>query len=432
MVKMGTDYSPNNFIKKTPNELLEQYFQSEEIEPVVEIEGKGEEKKLKRVKISELDEMQFEPIQKLIGLQTEEKQKKIGADFHKINEIACKAGTRCLIEESQYEGHKLDISVMLENMSSHYECAMYMYLNHKKVFKNSGHFQRMDGTTFKKIYAKKGINPNQEDSELKDFKAEIIKHYKEEGRGKHCKVEVFKRFMPERYCYFVYIQDHPDLLDQFEGAEFRQTPVNPAFKVVFVYHPNSGRIEHNAKGKYKQKNQLHDIFCQDVLKMKGKPDKNARMYDLQKLKNRFDFKPRDAKDNITLVKLKYIELKINNERSIAFADKGKGTNIYNLIDDALGLHDISSDKAIDPKRITLDDVTVTKVKIQILFRRMPDDRRTPSATFEITTPDSCTLKDTPLHLIAQKYVEKWGFISDETIETKKDDDAPETVEKKSA
>ena len=342
---MGTDYSPNNFIKKTPNELLEQYFQSEEIEPVieVEVEDKDGKKKLKPVKISKLDETQFEPIIKLIESQTTEKQKKIGADFINIDERACKAGTRCLIEESRFEGHGLDIAAMLENMGSHYECAMYIFLNHGKVFKNSGYFQKMDGMTFKKIFAWKGFNPNQEDDELKDFKAKIIKHYKEEGRGKNCKVEVFKRSIPERYCYFVYIEDYANLMDQFDKGEFIQTPVNPAFKIVFVYHPESGRIEHNAKGKRIQKDQLHDIFCQGVLNMKGKPDKNTRMYNLEKLKNRFDFKPRDVKDNITLVKLKYIELEINKERSIAFADKGKGTNIYNLIEDALNQQKVSLD-----------------------------------------------------------------------------------------
>ncbi len=431
---MGTDYSPYNFIKKTPNRLLEQYFDSEEIVPVVEIEVEDDdgEKKLKKVKISKLEETQFEPILKLIGLQTEEKQKKIGAAFLKINEIACKAGTRCLIEESRYEAHNLDIAAMLESMSSHCECAIYMYLNHGKVFKNSGHFQKMDGTTFKKIYADKGLDPNQEDSDLQNFKAEIIKHYKEEGRGKHCKVDVFKRPDPERYCYFVYIEDHPDLMDQFEGDTFMQTPVNPAFKVVFVYHPESGRIEHNAKGKYKQKNQLHDIFCQDVLKMPDKPDKKTRMYDLEKLKNRFDFKPRETNDNITSVKLKHIELKINDERSIAFSDKSDEANIYDLIDDALSLQDISSGEAQNPKRILLADVTVTKVRINILFRKLPGDWRTPSVTFDITMPDSCTLKDTPLELIAQRYIEKWGLISGETVETEKDDDTTETGEEKSA
>ena len=69
---MGTDYSPNNFIKKTPNRLLEEYFQSEkvQVEPVVEIEveGDGEEKEIKKVKISELEEKQFEPIIKLIEI----------------------------------------------------------------------------------------------------------------------------------------------------------------------------------------------------------------------------------------------------------------------------------------------------------------------------------------------------------------------------
>lgn len=431
---MGTDYSPNNFIKKTPNRLLEQYFQSEEVqvEPIVEIEveGDGNEKEIKKVKISELEEKQFEPIIKLIGLQTDDKQKKIGADFHKINEIACKAGTRCLIEESRYEGHKLDIAEMLEGMSSHYECAMYMFLNHRKVFDNSGHFQRMDGTSFEKIYADAGIDPFQEDSQLKKFKTEIIKHYKEEGRGKHCKVEVFKRAMPERYCYFVYIEDHPDIRDQFEGPELKHTPVNPAFKVVFVYHPESGRIEHNAKGKKKQKDQLHDIFGMDVLKMEKKPDKNKREYTLEKLKDKFDFTPRDSKDNITSVKLKYIQLKINDERSIAFTDNGDEGNIYDFIDDALGLQDEPTADAPNSGRITLDDVEVKKATINILFRKMPGDKRIPSVTFDITVPHGCTLKDAPLELVAQRYIEKWGFIAGETKKT--EEDATDTGEKKSA
>ena len=225
---------------------------------------------------------------------------------------------------------------------------------------------------------------------------------------------------------------HPDLLDQFEGPVLKHTPVNPAFKVVFVYHPESGRIEHNAKGKDKQKNQLHDIFCMDVLKMEEKPDKNKRMYDLKKLKDKFNFKPRETKHNITAVKLKYIELKINNERSISFTDKGDEGNIYNLIDDALCLHDITPEEALDPNRITLNDVTVTKAKIQIVFRKMPEDKKTPTVMIIISLPGTCNLKDTPLELIAQEYIEKWEFIAEKPEKSSKDDDATETGDKKSA
>jgi len=156
------------------------------------------------------------------------------------------------------------------------------------------------------------------------------------------------------------------------------------------------------------------------------------MYNLEKLKDRFNFKPRETKHNITAVKLKYIDLKINNERSMSFTDKGDEGNIYNLIDDALGLEDNSPDETPNPNRITLNDVTVKKAMIQIVFRKMPEDRNIPTVMIIISLPGTCNLKDSPLELIAQEYVEKWGFISGEIEASKKNDETTETGKKKSA
>ncbi|OHB54347.1 MAG: hypothetical protein A2173_10090 [Planctomycetes bacterium RBG_13_44_8b] len=394
---MGTDYLPNNFIRKTPNCLLEQYLQSKGIIPQVEIEVQTAdgEKQRKKVKVSELEENQFKPIIALIESQTPEKQAEIENDFMDINERACKAGIACLIEESQWEGHNLDISDDIEQMSNHYERAMWVYLNYPEVFKNSGHFQKMDSVTFKKAFIWKGLTPNQLDSELEDFKQKMIEHYKKEGRGKHCKVEVLKRSDPERYCYFVKLEDYGDIIEEFEGEK----PVKPIFEVIFVYHPESGRIENNAKGKKDQIEQLHEAFCQGVLNMEKLPDNNSRIYNLEKLKTRFNFMPRDSQDNITSVKLKFLELEVDFKRRISFTDNGNRSDIYNLIDDALNQHNIP-----------LDSAAVTKVIIQIMFKKMAGERRARSVTFNIGTPDSCSLKDSATHLIAQKYVEKWGLI----------------------
>ena len=196
-------------------------------------------------------------------------------------------------------------------------------------------------------------------------------------------------------------------------------PINPIFEVIFVYHPESGRIETNARGKKDQIKQLHEAFCQGVLNMEKLPDKNSRMYNLEKLKTRFNFMPRDSQDNIASVKLKFVELEVDSQRRISFTDNGSRSDIYNLIDDAL-----------NKKNIPPDSVTVTKVKIQIVFKKMPDERRAKTVTFEIGTPDRCTLKDSITHQIAQRYVEKWGLISDETIEVEENEtdiDAKKTV-----
>jgi hypothetical protein len=411
---MGTDYSPNNFLRKTPNGLLEQYFKTKGVEPKVEIEFKaeGEEKELKTIIISKLEETQVEPILKLIEALDAKKQALLERDFRDLTERACKAGVMCLIEESRWEEHGLDIADDLEQMENHYERAMWVFLNYPKVFKNSGSFQRMDGITFKKAFAYKGLNPMQFDDELEDFKEKMIAHYKEEGRGKHCIIEVLKRTMPERYCYFVYLEDYGDILNEFEGDEFKRRAIKPAFEVIFVYHPESGRIETNAKGKKDQVKKLHEAFCQGVLEMEGLPDSNSTMYNLEKLKNRFDFRPRDPQDNITSVKLKSIELQAGYKKRISFTDSDNDSDIYDLIDNAL-----------NKENLPLDAVKVTKARIQIVFRKMPQDRRTPSVAFDIGMPDRCTLKDSPLHQTAQKYVEKWGLVSDEVIEPKKDKDA---------
>ena len=73
---MGTDYSPNNFIRKTPNRLLEEYLQLKGIIPRVEIEVEADngEKQQKAVKVSTLGENQFEPIIMLIDSQDQTKQ----------------------------------------------------------------------------------------------------------------------------------------------------------------------------------------------------------------------------------------------------------------------------------------------------------------------------------------------------------------------
>ena len=408
---MGTDYSPNNFIRKTPNKLLEKYLQFKGITPQVEIEveaAKGE-KQRKTVKVSELEENQIEPLIALIEAQNPPKQAEIEKDFRDINERACKAGVECLIEESQWEGHELDITDEISKMESHYESAMWVFLNHPKVFKNSGHFQKMDGVSFKKIPAWRGLKPRELIGDLQSFKQKMIDHYKKEGRGKHCKIEVLKRPTPERYCYFVSLEDYGDILSEFKGDDVERRAIKPIFEVIFVYFPDSGRIETNARCNKDKRKQLYEAFCQGVLNKEKLPDKNAPLYNLEKLKTSFNFMPRDSEDNIASVKLKSIELEVDSQRRISFTDNGSRSGIYNLIADALNI-----------EKIPLNSVIVTKVNIQIVFKKMADERRARTVTFEIGIPDRCTLKDSRTHLIAQKYVDKWGLSSDETVKTEDD------------
>jgi hypothetical protein len=406
---MSTNFSLNNVLRKIPNCLLEEYLSKKNIEPIVTIEARDAkgDRSQRQVRISELPENHFQPIKQLIAAQDYQIQTLIENDFRKISERACKAGFLCLLDESKYEGHGIDIQDELEAMENHYERAMWVFLKHPIIFANAGYFQRIDKITFKSRPVWKGISPKQFDGDLEGFKNKMIEHYKKEGRGNHCKIEVLKRPDPERYYYFVYLEDYSDTLDEFKGSEFKRTPIKPAFEVIFAYHPGSGKIEHNAGGKSEGIKQLHEAFCQGVLGMEKLPDKDSTMYDLEKLKTRFNFMPRDPQDNIAAVHLKMIELEISGKKKIIFTDSNKTPNIYDMIETAL-----------NQDNVPLDIVTVSKAKIQIIFKKMANERRARMVTFEISTPDSCSLKDSPTDLIARRYVEDvWKFVDEQRIES---------------
>lgn len=415
---MGTDYTPYKFLKKIPNSLLEEYFKTKGLSTKVEIEDDDGQKKADVVAISELAEAQIEPIQRMIEAQESAIQKSIENDFRGINERSCKAGFICLLDEARFEGHGIDIQNKLENMDNHYERAMWVFLKYPEVFEKSGYFQKIDGKSFKARAAWKKLTPKQNDDELEELKQGLIEHYKKEGRGNYCWIEVLKRPDPERYCYFAYLEDYSDTLEEFDGPKFKRTLIKPAFEVIFIYNRDSGRVETNASGKRDEIKDLLEKFCQGVLSTEGLPDKDSRIYSLEKLKDRFDFRPRDPQDNIAYVKLKYIELEVSKKRKIAYTDDVKGSDIYDLMDDAL-----------DKEKTPLEAVTVSSAKFQIVFKKLAHERQTRRKTVEIRVPDQCKLKDSPIDMIAKKYLEKWGFVTDETIEV---DDEPgdDTLEKK--
>ncbi len=397
---MGTDYTPDELLKKVPNQLLEQYFQFREIEPKVTIEAEENGKKeAKEVHISELGEKEIEPILELIGDQTEEKRVEIDNDFKAINERACKAGVRCLIEESRWEGHHLQIAGDLEAMKSHHERVMWVFLNYAKVFENSGYFQKMDGFKLKKMVVPKNIVPRQEQEELADFKQGLKDYYGQEGRGKNCEVKVLKRSDPERFCYFVYIEDYGEMREEFLEENLDIRPSRPAYKFVFVYYPEKGQVGTNVKGSKQEIEDLMDIFSEGVLAMEDSPVKEGKIYTLERLRKRFDFQPREIKDNISFVKLREIEIEISKGKKIACYDTGKNTNIYDLIE-----------TAFDKEKVDIEKLKIVRAKIQIVFKKLANERRAKSVTFEISAPDNCSLKELPLDQIAEKYIEKWQLV----------------------
>jgi hypothetical protein len=256
---------------------------------------------------------------------------------------------------------------------------------------------------WKQRYVGEGLTPAVDQQDIDGLANAVCAFYGKQGRGRHCKVDNYRRENPERHCYFAYPEDHATTAIGYDdNGRFRHWRTRPAFEVVFVYHPESGFLNISAKGRGEEIEELQEIFCQTILGLDQLPDKRTKHFDLELLKNKETRFPTNPADGVDAVCVRMLRLDVpgTGNRRITFeaSSPNDGKAIYKLIDRALAKQNLS-----------LDDVVVAKAKLQFKFAGK-DGKRGKSLTFEISAPDRCTLKDDPMDQIAKKYVEQWGFI----------------------
>ena len=387
---MTRNYSRNTFLRQTPNKILKEYFTRKEL--------------LAGVDFDSLRETEIEPIVEALDQLGDEQRTDVEAEFRLVNEMACEMGVQVLIEEAGSPFHRLDWSRAFGQMDNHYERALWAFLNDPKVFEiasDLAYIDRVGG--WKQRYVGEGLTPAVEQQDKDNLANAVRAFYGRQGRGRHCKVDNYRREKPERHCYFAYPEDHATTeMGYDDKGEFHHWPTKPAFEVIFVYQPQNGFLYVRAKGKGEEIEKLQEIFCQAILALDRLPDKKAKHFDLEPLKNkeiRFPTNPADGVESVC-VKMLRLDVPGTGNRRITFEanSRNDGKAIYKLIDRALAKQSLS-----------LDDVIVAKAKLQFKFSGK-DGKRGKSLTFEISTPDRCTLKDDPPDQIAKEYIEKWGFV----------------------
>ncbi len=385
---MTRDYSPRTFLRHAPNALLQQYFA-----------GRGV---LGDISVDKLRETEVAPIIAAIEALPLRERTIIEEEFRQINQLACEAGTGVLFEESEF--HQLGLAETLGRMGSHYERAFWMFLNHRSVFDVAVDLAYMDRvSSWRRRDVGAGLTPAIQEADLAKLAAGLTEFYKREGRGQHCKVENYLRYAPERHCYFAYPEDYATVdMELSEEAEFIKRPRKPAFEVVFVYKPETGVLETNAKGRKDQIEDLMGVFCKTILGLDGLPDQQGAQYNLEPLKDGRINLTTDPNDGIEGVSIKMLRFDLPDygNRRITFetSSEGDGKAIYRLIE-----------RAVSKEGLPLKILKVAKAKLQLKFAGT-DGKRGKTLTFEISTPDRCSLKDDPLDQIAKKYVERWGFV----------------------
>jgi hypothetical protein len=388
---MSRNYAPKTFLRQTPNRILKEYFRRKNLLGDVDFDKLGE---------TEIDTI-FEAMDKL----DIKEQNKIEADFRQINEMAFEKGILVLIEEAGSVFHNIDLLPTFEPMKNHYEKAFWVFLNHPKVFVIASDLAYMDSLgSWRSRRVGTGLVPAVEEKDKQNLAGGVSEFYKKQGRGKRCHVDNYLRQQPERHCYFVYPEDYATTELGFDDeGKFYHRLRKPAFEVIFVYRPESGILEVSAKGGKKVVEALQEVFCKTILGLEGLPNLEKRHFDLSRLSDKtlkFVTEPTDGIEKVTITMLRLDLPGIGNRRITLEATPSNDEQpVYTLIE-----------KALNKSNILLDKALITKVKIQITFAAK-DGKKGKSLTFEISSPDRCTLKDDPLDQIAKKYIEMWGLVS---------------------
>lgn len=389
---MGRQYSAKTFLRNVPNDLLQQYFQKQDINLGLDW--------------GRLDETEVNPIFVALEALPADTRSRVDTDFALIHEMACEDGVQAIVEEGRNWGR--DWAEPFAGMRNHYERAFWTFLNEPRRFHVAGCFHEMDrlGGWRRRLVGRRLEAQDDEDA-LAELERRVRLFYRRQGRGRFCHVDYYERRDPERHCYFAYPEDYASTdVGYDENGYFLHRPRRSAFEVIFVYRPEEGVLELHAKGNKRQTDELAEIFCTTILGLVKLPDDNDRVpFDLAVLKNpEFPF-PTDPKDRIAAVHVRQLRFDLPEPT------RGRLTVSAHASDHRPRALRYLIDEAINQARVALDTMHVSLAKLRFVFAPR-DGERPKTLTFEVTYPDRCTLKDDPLDQIAKKYLRQWGIARD--------------------
>lgn len=372
------------FLKNIDVQYIIKFFKSQDIE-FTPSTSKKETERLNQVDqfIENLDEEQMTKVEEV---------------FLDIQNLASEQGIMAIFEIAENE--KKSFADELVNVENYYNQAFYTYLNQQEIFKQASILfyitdltSKVTRTGFKEIESKDFDKLETKKDSLSFKLTEFLKT--KEGRGKNIHIEVYK--YSDRICFLCYPEDHTKSDFYFSGKDFKRFTRKSTFEIIYIYYPDTARIDVVANGRTKRNVQLMSIFADAVLEDNKVIPMSEEVYNLNKiLEEGFELVP-EPEDQITSIFLKQIRFsnKFNfKNRVILEIDKGEGMETML--------------REVGYRNINLKYYDVTQITIKFKF---PGEGNRGSVTMQLTAPDRSNLKDTSEHQKAEKYISKWGLLN---------------------
>ncbi len=231
-----------------------------------------------------------------INALPEDRRLSFDQDGRAIQSLATRAGLKHILAEAQYR--QLAIVEELQRPRTILNKVAWTRFRHGEVFAGASRLAVRDilpGRYWKRrlpLTARPGADLSIAERPLEA----AISHYftTEEGRGKACKVEYFRR--GSLHHFFAYPEDYPASPLAWTAQGLGPHVYRPALEIVFVFDDAAGWLDIYFEGDKEGIERLRGVFAKTVLAIRDLPDLSRPVYSLDALKARdFQFvRPPDS------------------------------------------------------------------------------------------------------------------------------------------
>jgi hypothetical protein len=364
---MAEPYSPKQFFRNVYNVFLMQYFEKNNIDFPLDLYA--------------INEKQVDAIFDAFLTLDDGTRRKIESEFQKIHALATDAGIISLIEEAkEFENHQFIDS--LQGISGLHGKAMWAFIDSPEYWQGASMLYQtriIPSSYWTKINQLPALEQAFTGNDI-ELLAQAIGEYffKNEGRGRQCKIDHYKRGKND--YFFAFPEDFAKTAIEWVDNDLQSLPHQMAFEIVFVYCEHTATLDLYARKNAKNIPHLQELFALYILKAKLTnltPYVESKSYDLEPIfETGFEFDIPDKSDIYTIQILSAEVTCKNNPSSHVLVS-------------------ISPDKNKDAVRDRLLKIRskteyISAVKLKVFFK--PNAMRTkPAKAVPISMPDKCNL-----------------------------------------
>ena len=311
----------------------------------------------------------------------DDKQAEIEAECRDIDTMSYQGGVTALTDEADFHQDEV-FPEAISQLDGFHGMAMWAFQEHPGYWAGATLFLHSDniGESFwKKRNDLPRLQPHVEPDDTERL-AQAISHFfhSREGRGRNCKVEVFRR--RDKEYFFAYPEDYAQSGVEWVRNSLYTLARHPAFEIIFVYCQSEGSLDIYAPRNTKYVDDLQLMFADAILNLDDLDEfaGDGRVYALDALANRdfvFQYPPESGIESVAMRCLRLSLITGGKRRITVEADPTlEPKAVYGLMD-----------------TLNLPPFHVTQAEIKVTFAPTPGTHGR-TRKFKISYPNWCALR----------------------------------------